>query len=826
MFHSAVKQHDAGISRQNSYSQQSVLAGSSQDIKSVKQNGFDESKLGNNILRPAGPDKLNIASKASNVQQLNAGVKRSFTDLKKAFGEKDGFDVGPNKRQQMNSDAKSTLNRPTNTIVINDDDFDSDIDLDIEDPISKGLLMSGRKKMTPGYRNQAISPTLPRQQITSKSSSLIQEHDSRYGPSPRSSEQIKGLSSQTKPILWSSSPSDHRQTPRASNPQTSVQTIGTRHNSSMSQPLKEENKVVKRQKLPWMVVDQSDSQMKQNGPPPPPPPQSNQASGTPNTKSSQYMWNMTASAVKGQQKTLREENKKKSKFAEAEIAASEMLSKTKTSNVRVPRIFLSEEQQHVMDLAVEKTQSVFFTGSAGTGKSVLLREIIAVLRRKYIKESDRVAVTASTGLAACNIGGVTLHSFAGIGLGKEDVTELIKKIKRNQKAKQRWLRTKILVIDEVSMVDGDLMDKLEAIARQIRHNGRPFGGIQLIITGDFFQLPPVPEGGRAAKFAFDASSWATSIQHTIGLHQVFRQKDPIFAGMLNEMREGRLSQSSIDAFQQLDRPLDDSQATMATELFPTRNEVETANTSRMNQLVGDVKTYEARDGGTTDKVQRDRLLQSCMAAETLHLKKGAQVMLIKNIDESLVNGSVGQVIGFMTNTMFESYNNNNDDDLFKSSLPQASITTKDPAQLRIEAARNRIYENSIGSTSQLWPMVRFQLAEGTTRDLLCQRESWTIELPNGEVQASRSQIPLILAWALSIHKAQGQTLERVRVDLGKVFEKGQAYVALSRATNMAGLQVLRFDPKKVVAHERVRSFYAQLSRVELAESSRKKPMQV
>jgi ATP-dependent DNA helicase PIF1 len=178
---------------------------------------------------------------------------------------------------------------------------------------------------------------------------------------------------------------------------------------------------------------------------------------------------------------------------------------------------------------VGQGKSVFFTGSAGTGKSVLMRAIIAELRKKHLREPDRVAVTASTGLAACNIGGVTLHSFGGIGLGKDDVPALVKKIKRNQKAKNRWLRTKILIIDEISMVDGDLFDKLEGIARAMRNNGRPFGGIQLVITGDFFQLPPVPDYGNKAKsvkFAFDAGTWSTAIHHTIGLTEVFRQKDP------------------------------------------------------------------------------------------------------------------------------------------------------------------------------------------------------------------------------------------------------------------------------------------------------------
>jgi ATP-dependent DNA helicase PIF1 len=137
-----------------------------------------------------------------------------------------------------------------------------------------------------------------------------------------------------------------------------------------------------------------------------------------------------------------------------------------------------------------------------------------------------VAVTASTGLAACNIGGVTLHSFSGIGLGRESVPDLVRRIKKNIKAKTRWLRTKVLIVDEISMVDADLFDKLEGIARSIRSNGQPFGGIQLIITGDFFQLPPVPDNGKVAKFAFEAATWSLCLEHTIGLTQVFRQKDP------------------------------------------------------------------------------------------------------------------------------------------------------------------------------------------------------------------------------------------------------------------------------------------------------------
>jgi ATP-dependent DNA helicase PIF1 len=250
---------------------------------------------------------------------------------------------------------------------------------------------------------------------------------------------------------------------------------------------------------------------------------------TPLPKEKSLPWNTTASAIKDKRGAFKE-HQKTLKMKREHTSITEMFkTKTKGSTAKEEKganIFLSSEQSNVLELVTQQKKSVFFTGSAGTGKSVLMRAIIAELRKVYKKEPDRVAVTASTGLAACNIGGVTLHSFGGIGLGKESVPDLVKKIMRNQKAKNRWLRTKVLVVDEVSMVDGELFDKLEGIARFIRKNGRPFGGIQLVVTGDFFQLPPVPDYGKQVKFAFDADTWSTSIHHTIGLTEVFRQRDP------------------------------------------------------------------------------------------------------------------------------------------------------------------------------------------------------------------------------------------------------------------------------------------------------------
>lgn len=237
----------------------------------------------------------------------------------------------------------------------------------------------------------------------------------------------------------------------------------------------------------------------------------------------------------------------------------------------------------------------------------------------------------------------------------------------------------------------------------------------------------------------------------------------------------------------------------------------------MKQLHGKEFEFKALDGGSIqDVAQREKLLSNCMAPPSIKLKKGAQVMLIKNIDESLVNGSVGKVIAFMDEKTFDIYHE--DEDEFQA------VEAMELESEEMTASRKRlkalISEDRPGSTTQRWPLVRFAISDGSSRDLLCQQESWKIELPNGEVQASRQQIPLILAWALSIHKAQGQTLERVKVDLGKIFEKGQAYVALSRATTQQGLQISRFDPKKVMAHDRVRSFYDSLYSVNEASSLR------
>ncbi|EGX90812.1 DNA repair and recombination protein pif1 [Cordyceps militaris CM01] len=499
------------------------------------------------------------------------------------------------------------------------------------------------------------------------------------------------------------------------------------------------------------------------------------------------LWDPSASTVKELKKQLKSQRSTKQEVSEAEALPAQR----EPSLAPAPRsgaIALSSEQLHVRDLVVDQGQSVFFTGPAGTGKSVLMRAIIQALDDKHGHGTERVAVTASTGLAACNIGGITLHSFSGIGLGKESATALVKKVRRNPKAKNRWLKTKVLVIDEISMVDGDLFDKLSQIGRTIRNNA------------------PV-------KFAFDAATWTTSIDHTIGLNQVFRQRDPEFARMLNEMRLGKITDETVRAFKALERPLKFDDGVDSAELFPLRAQVEGSNEKRLRDLPGEIHRFEAADTG--DPAVRDRLLANMMAPKSIDLKVGAQVMLIKNLDGSLVNGSVGRVIGFSDEKTFQKNKGIMDD------------TVEDLATKRARKKLGSFSRDSELTTSwKEYPMVQFPSGSDDRlgRVLLCQPEEWTVELPNGEIQAKRTQLPLILAWALSIHKAQGQTLERVTVNLSRIFEKGQAYVALSRATSQDGLRVLGFDKHKVMAHPKVVEFYDKLySAAEAGREHRRRP---
>ncbi|XP_023365774.1 ATP-dependent DNA helicase PIF1 [Otolemur garnettii] len=369
---------------------------------------------------------------------------------------------------------------------------------------------------------------------------------------------------------------------------------------------------------------------------------------------------------------------------------------------------LSEEQAAVLRVIL-KGQSVFFTGSAGTGKSYLLKRILGSL------PPTGTVATASTGVAACHIGGTTLHAFAGIGSGQAPLAQCVALAQRPG-VRQGWLNCQRLVIDEISMVEADLFDKLEAVARAVRQQNKPFGGIQLIICGDFLQLPPVTKGSQPPKFCFQAKSWKRCVPVTLELTQVWRQADQTFISLLQAVRLGRCTDEVTHQLQATATNKVGRDGIVATRLCTHQDDVALTNKRRLQELPGE-------QGAGLGKTS-----------------------------------PAGLTVGLLTSS---------------SGLPQ----------------------------------VRFLC--GLTEVIRADR--WTVQATGGQL-LSRQQLPLQLAWAISIHKSQGMSLDCVEISLGRVFASGQAYVALSRARSLQGLRVLDFDPMVVRCDPRVLHYYATLRR--------------
>ncbi|XP_062843848.1 ATP-dependent DNA helicase PIF1 [Trichomycterus rosablanca] len=412
---------------------------------------------------------------------------------------------------------------------------------------------------------------------------------------------------------------------------------------------------------------------------------------------------------------------------------------------------LSKEQAAVLN-AVLTGKNIFFTGSAGTGKSFLLKRIVGSLPPKS------TYATASTGVAACHIGGTTLHNFAGIGSGSAPLEQCLELAQRPG-VLQHWTSCKHLIIDEISMVEAEFFDKLEAIARSIRRSTEPFGGIQLIVCGDFLQLPPVTKG-KEKPFCFQSRSWRKCIHMNMELTEVRRQTDRTFISLLQAIRVGRVTEEgTAQLLKSANNPIE-RDGIMATRLCTHKDDVELTNENKLKQLPGPVRVFEALD---SDPMLVKTIDAQSPVGQVLQLKVGAQVMLTKNLDvqRGLVNGARGVVVDFLPG-------------------------------------------------NQGLPRVRFLC--GAVE--VMKRERWTFKAAGG-LYLSRQQLPLKLAWAISIHKSQGMTLDCVEISLARVFESGQAYVALSRARSLEGLRVMDFDPRVVQANPDVLLFYKKLRRERL-----------
>jgi len=454
---------------------------------------------------------------------------------------------------------------------------------------------------------------------------------------------------------------------------------------------------------------------------------------------------------------------------------------------------LSREQQIAFDKYVQG-RNIFITGPGGTGKSELIRMIYKHAKSQLKKN---IHVTALTGCASIllNCKAKTIHSWAGIGLGNGTTKQLVTKIKKNKLLKKLWTETDILIVDEVSMLSLKLFNMLNDIGRVIRGNRKPFGGIQLIFSGDFYQLPPVghTDDLDTQRFCFESDDW-NSVFHRdcqIELKKIFRQTDDTYSSILNQIREGRIKKRSNELLlQYVGRKKELNLVTEPTKLFPTKNKVEQINISKMSALDSEEREYKMQyktkleitkgheeliDNDETEnndeienneiennenQVELDFLAANLMCEKEMKIKVGAQVMCIINIKSKLTNdilicnGSQGIVTEFCEKTGY--------------------------------------------------PKVKYN--NGCHK--IMTRHTWISDKIPG---IGVSQVPLILSWALTIHKSQGATLDAAEIDVGSgIFECGQTYVALSRVKSLNGLYLTSFDASRIRINKKVKEFYESL----------------
>ncbi|KAL7519487.1 hypothetical protein ACHAWX_004240 [Stephanocyclus meneghinianus] len=445
------------------------------------------------------------------------------------------------------------------------------------------------------------------------------------------------------------------------------------------------------------------------------------------------------------------------------------------------RSTLNTEQCQVVE-SILSGHSTFFTGPAGSGKSHVLQSLLAANSLGIGNDGRprKIVVTATTGVSACNIGGTTVHSFSGAGPSTASSVEMAKRVMGNEYAKQRWREVEILIIDEISMMAASFLDKLNFIAQRARNDRRPFGGVQLVVCGDFFQLPPI----ELAKdgFAFEAKCWPQVIKRCVLLRQVFRQQgDVTLMNILDEARIGELSAQSVQVLKRhgtlpsaaCGHTSQDDNAKIIPTLLECRNKnVDQANEREMAKLKGETHIFHARDRAIADNYKAQ--LKQCQAPAVLELKVGAQVMLLKNIDldKGLANGSRGVVVRFQPPTN-------------ESEVPTGFKKIDLPV----------VRFDSLKSSGEF--------LTGDDREFTILPEEWQNKMGDQTVSA-RVQIPLRLAWSISVHKSQGMTIPNLTVNLSGVFEYGQAYVALSRATELRLLTLRGFSEGAFRAHPLVK----------------------
>lgn len=415
------------------------------------------------------------------------------------------------------------------------------------------------------------------------------------------------------------------------------------------------------------------------------------------------------------------------------------------------QIKLSKGQQRALDDALDG-KNLFITGPGGVGKSFLIEEIITQLSRQRYKS---VAVTASTGIAAVNIGGMTIHSFLKTGLC-QNIPELIERgISTEWKQIRHVMTTDTIIIDEVSMLRGDFITMIDWYLKEVTKNTQPFGGKQIIFIGDMCQLPPVIKDDSKIyyKYPFQSPAWENANLQIHILSKIFRQDNQDLIKYLHKVRFGLISEDVLEYFNQcVKRDLSEKNPVI---LFPTNNEADNVNTTNLKLLPGEEFQYKATYSGHPSWIEY--LKKNCISVDLLKLKVGAPVMFIKNDMEGMFQNGTRGVVKFLNNNTI-------------------------------------IVTNSDSNV-----------------DISMKIDKWEVKDNKDNILAQMNQFPVKLAWACSIHKSQGLTLDYVQCDLRRCFEVGQGYVALSRVRDINGLSIsspLKKSNFKVCPH--VLRYYKQL----------------
>ena len=424
-------------------------------------------------------------------------------------------------------------------------------------------------------------------------------------------------------------------------------------------------------------------------------------------------------------------------------------------------------------------QNVFLTGSAGSGKTYTLNQYIDYLRSRRVP----VAVTASTGIAATHMSGTTIHSWSGIGI-KDELTERdLSNLSRKQFLADRLKETAVLIIDEISMLHAKQLNLVNQVLKHVRKNDSAFGGIQVVVAGDFFQLPPIGSRGESnrEKFAFMSEAWLDAKFHICYLSEQHRQVSEAANGgldlddILNQIRRQEVTFEAIAA---LEATYDQDVDIKRIRLYTHNLNVNKINDKELAALDGEMMRFEATSTGDSKLV--DTLKKTVRTQDELTLKVGAKVMFIKNNTElGVSNGTMGELVGFAAVKIDDGKGNS-------EALIEEGDADDDAETAKKTDTSDKQTAKTKKPTTQKMPVVRLN----SGREVVAETEEWIIEDETGEVLASYSQVPLCLAWAITIHKSQGMTLEAAEIDLSRTFELGQGYVALSRLKSLAGLQLL------------------------------------